>query len=142
MKWNNTLVTVATLVETTLLVKKLKEVGEWECIREGNFHGKQVDLLLRDHAGKVITLEVARSARHEAHNVLNCLQASGEEGINWSGHVVVATSTTVLKDVKKKFDGFPELANNPRIELLVLSRALSKKWIPGEGKGVRQGLFD
>ncbi len=133
VRWKKGRGGLATRVATSLLEKKIEGLEGWTCVREGRWGptGKQVDLLLRDPVGRVVTAEIAGNPRHELHNVLACVPRDEAGTREWRGHVVVAVSASVRDAVKKKFAAIPELSGDRRIEVLALSQALSKKWVPG-----------
>ncbi len=114
-----------TRAATHLLTEKLRALPGWTVLPEGDLHGKQVDLLCRDEEGKLVTVEVAHTAAHEPHNARHCLR-QGEV----RRHAIVATSKAVERDVRRLLEKIEGLADDPRLEVLVLSQALLKKWKP------------
>lgn len=123
--WKKTRGSLPTRVATQLLAKKFRGILGWTCIAEGKLGDKQVDLLLRDERNQVVCLEIENSIDHAAHNALHCLRFDDVRK-----HVVVCLTKKGLDAVKKKFAGFKELSGNERIELIVLSKALSEAWLP------------
>lgn len=125
ISWEKTPGILPTRAATEFLYRKLSQLPEWKWTREGKLGDKQIDLLGRNKDGEVITGEIAHSTGHEVHNAKHCLGFSEVKK-----HVVVATSKKALEEVKRAFEKWPDLAEDKRIEALVLSQALSDKWIP------------
>ncbi len=129
VKWKKTRGLLPTRVATTLLEKKFSKLKGWSFVREGVLRygeaKKAVDVLLRDSANRIVTLEVAGNAEHEVHNCLACL---GSDEVRL--HVVVCLNKKILEAVKVKFSGFDELVGNERVVLMTLSQALKDEWLP------------
>lgn len=123
--WKKSRGTLTTRAATEFLFRKLKGESGWQCIPEGDLAGKQVDLLCRSGRGDAVAVEIAGSAAHEVHNALHCLQQ-----VEVKAHAIVCVSKDVLTELKKKLNKFPELKTDSRLEVLLLTKALSNKWIP------------
>lgn len=128
-KWKKTRGTLLTRAATEWMERKLVKSG-WTCVREGTLSSsgksggeKQVDLLCRGQRGELATVEIAGCADHECHNAIFCARCD-----EVTKHVVVCVNKTVLAEVKRRFSEIEELRDDSRIEVVMLSKALSEGW--------------
>ncbi|MCP4250635.1 MAG: hypothetical protein GY778_26640, partial [bacterium] len=128
-EWNKGPGSLPVRAATAFLYKKLTQMLGWNWQKEGKLSDgkdcKAVDLLGRDPDNRVVAVEVAGTEKHEAHNALANLAFPEVRK-----HVVVCLSNSVLRAVKTKLEGFPELRGNERIEVLTLAKALGDGWMP------------
>ena len=94
------------------------------CGKASSMAEKQIDLLCRDPNNEIVTIEIAGCSDHEVHNALHCLKCGVKK------HWVVCVDRKVMEGVKKKFSEFAELSGNEKVEVIVLSQALSENWNP------------
>jgi len=127
--WRKTRGGLLARAATEWMERKIVKLG-WTCVREGTltssgkFAGeKQVDLLCRGTKGELATVEIAGCADHECHNAIFCARCD-----EVTKHVVVCVNKKVLAEVKRRFSEIEELRGDPRIEVVVLSKALSEGW--------------
>lgn len=131
VSWKRGRGSLKTRAATFFMEKKIRLLRGWQVVKEGRLEvegvEKQVDLLCYTPDERIVTVEIAgESAGHEVHN-LHCLKSD-----RVVRHVVVATDRDVLKEVKRKFGEFPELANDSRVVTLTLAEALTnaERWTP------------
>lgn len=131
--WDNGLGELPTQAATWYAQQEILKCEGWSADPEGVLYvpsllgeeRKQVDLLCRDPEGRIVTVEIAGSFEHEAHNAIFCIR-SGQI----HRHVVVALKNDILSAVKRSFKAHPELNGNPIITLTTLSTILKEGWRP------------
>ena len=112
-----------TRVATQYLFQQLKKLEGWQCVKEGNLAGHQVDLLCREEDGRAVSIEIAGNPGHEVHNAIAVLSETTK-------HYVVCVSEEVKEKVKKNFSECEELRDCEKISVIAISEALGEKWEP------------
>ncbi len=121
--WRKGRGSLRTRAATWFLIEKFRKLG-LDAVEEGMVDGKAVDAVVRD-GERLVTVEVAGSSGHERHNALHCVRCSDVDK-----HYVVCLSREILEAVKQGFGEMLELAEDARVEVLMLAQALKAGWRP------------